>query len=217
MNKCAVIVSGGTIDSAFALSVFEQLEPGYVIGADKGLSFLHENQIMPTHIVGDFDSGDREVVDYYRNHTFVPIQEFNPIKDATDTEIALRLAIELGAKEIYLLGATGTRVDHVLGNIQILKIAHDAGVKAYIVDKYNKISLIEKELRLKKEDAFGDYFSVFPLGGEVKNLTIEGAFYPLYNHTLLPYDSLCVSNQIVGEVKITFLKGLVVFIESRDK
>ena len=216
MNKCAVIVSGGTIDSVFALSVFEQLEPGYVIGADKGLSFLHENQIMPTHIVGDFDSGSQEVVDYYRKHTLVPIQEFNPIKDATDTEIALRLAIELGAKEVYLLGATGTRMDHVLGNIQILKIAHDAGVKAYIVDKYNKISLIEKELRLKKEDAFGDYFSVFPLGGEVKNLTIEGAFYPLHDHTLMPYDSLCVSNQIVGEVRITFPKGCVVFIESRD-
>ena len=81
MNKCAVIVSGGTIDSAFALSVFEQLEPGYVIGADKGLSFLHENQIMPTHIVGDFDSEAQDVVDYYRKHTSVPIQEFNPIKN----------------------------------------------------------------------------------------------------------------------------------------
>ena len=171
---------------------------------------------MPTHIVGDFDSGSQEVVDYYRKHTSVPIQEFNPIKDATDTEIALRLAIELGAKEVYLLGATGTRMDHVLGNIQILKIAHDAGVKAYIVDKYNKISLIEKELRLKKEDAFGDYFSVFPLGGEVKNLTIEGAFYPLTNHTLLPYDSLCVSNRFEEEIKISFSEGLLILMETRD-
>ncbi len=216
MNKRAVIVSGGTIDGAFALSVIEKLAPEYVIGADRGLSFLHENQIMPTHIVGDFDSGEKEVVEYYRNHTSVPIQEFNPIKDATDTEIALRLAIELGAKEVWLLGATGTRVDHVLGNIQILKVAHDAGVKAYIVDKYNKISLIEKELRLKKEDAFGTYFSVFPLGGEVKHFKIEGAFYPLHDHTLTSYDSLCVSNQIVGELQITFPEGLVVFIESRD-
>ena len=217
MNKCAIIVSGGRIDSQFALGVLESKSWAYIIGADRGLSFLHHNQIMPTHIVGDFDSEAREVVDYYRDNTSVMIQEFNPVKDATDTEIALRLAIELGVTDVCILGATGTRMDHVLGNIQILKIAHDAGVKAYIVDEYNKISLIEKDLRLKKEEAFGDYFSLFPLGGEVENLTIEGAFYPLINHTLLPYDSLCVSNQFKeDEVRISFSEGLIILIESRD-
>lgn len=49
----------------------------------------------------------KEIGDYYRNETNVPIREFNPVKDASDTEIAIRLAMTLGAKEILILGATG--------------------------------------------------------------------------------------------------------------
>ena len=218
MSRRAVIVSGGRIGTEFGLSLLEQVQPEILIGADHGLLFLHENGIMPTHIVGDFDSISEDILDDYRKHTEIPIRQFQPVKDATDTEIALRLALELHAEEIWLLGATGSRIDHVLGNIQILKIAHDLGVCTYIVDEYNKISLIEKEKRLKKEEAFGAYFSIFPLGGAVEHVTIEGAFYPLYDHTLCPGDSLCVSNEIVDEtLKITFPEGLVIFVESRDE
>lgn len=218
MSRRAVIVSGGRIGTEFGLSLLEQVQPDFIIGADHGLLFLHENGIMPTHIVGDFDSISEDILDDYRENADIPIRQFNPIKDATDTEIALRQALELGAEEIWLLGATGSRIDHVLGNIQILKIAHDRGACAYIVDEYNKISLIEREKRLKKEEAFGAYFSIFPLGGAVEHVTIEGAVYPLYDHTICPYDSLCVSNRIENEMlKITFPEGIIIFIESRDK
>lgn len=217
MNKTAIIVSGGTIDKDFALNQVEQLNAEIVIGVDRGLEFLYRNQILPTYIVGDFDSVEPEVVEYYRSETNVPIRQFDPVKDASDTEIAIRLAIELGVNTIWLLGATGTRLDHVQANIQTLKIAHDAGVKAYILDGYNRISLIEKEFTLRKEEQYGEYFSVFPLGGEVPQYTMKGAKYPLDNHTLMPYDSLCVSNQVKEkEVQITFPKGLVVLMETRE-
>lgn len=137
-------------------------------------------------------------VSYYKEHTTVPIRKFNPVKDASDTEIAVRLALELKVKELWILGGTGTRIDHVLANIQVLKIPYDAGVEAYIVDVCNKISLIGKETCLKKEDAFGPYFSVFPLGGIVEHFSLEGAKYPLCDHTLCPYDSLCVMQSDSG-------------------
>ena len=217
MNKTAIIVSGGTIDQDFALKQVEQLKAEIIIGVDRGLEFLYQNQIMPTHIVGDFDSVEPEIVEYYRNETKVPIRQFDPVKDASDTEIAIRLAIELGVNRLWLLGATGTRLDHVLANIQTLKVAHDAGVKAYILDAHNRISLIAKECTLRKEEQYGEYFSVFPLGGEVPCFTIKGAKYPLENHTLMPYDSLCVSNQIKEkEVEITFPEGIVVLMETRE-
>lgn len=217
MNKCAVIVSGGSIDHSFALKIIKEKDPQYLIAVDRGLEFFRCSQIMPTHIVGDFDSVKKETVDYYRTVENILIREFNPVKDATDTEIAIRLAIEHGAEAIWILGATGTRLDHVMGNIQSLKIAHDAGVECYILDNYNRISLIEKEKHLTKKEAFGKYFSIFPLGGIVKNLSIEGAKYPLKEHTLMPYDSLCVSNQFEEEkVRITFSEGLIVLMETRD-
>lgn len=212
-----MIISGGTIKEEFALKMLEEIQPEYTIGVDRGLEFLYHNQILPTYIVGDFDSVQPEIIEYYRNETEVPIREFNPVKDASDTEIAVRLAIALGVENLYLLGATGTRLDHVMANIQVLKIPHDAGVNAYILDEYNKISLIEKEKILSRERQYGTYFSVFPMCGTIEDFSIEGAKYPLYHHTLVPYDSLCVSNQIQEEqVKITFPEGTVILMETRD-
>ena len=68
---------------------------------------MYEHQILPDYIVGDFDSTPEEIVSYYRNETRVPIRKFNPVKDASDTEIALRLCLELGRKHVLILGATG--------------------------------------------------------------------------------------------------------------
>jgi len=218
MNKKAVIISGGSIEETFAVEQIKKIEPEIIIGVDSGLAFLYHNQVMPTHIVGDFDSVAPEIISYYKEKTQIPIRQFNPVKDASDTEIAVRMAIELGVTNLWLLGATGTRLDHVMANIQVLKIALDAKMKTYILDCYNRISLVEKEAILSKEEAFGSYFSVFPLGGIVEGLSIEGAKYPLKNHTLRPYDSLCVSNQILEkEARITFLEGIIILMETRDR
>lgn len=217
MSRCAVIVSGGSIEEAFTTDFIKEKMPQYLIGVDRGLEFLYRSQMIPTHIVGDFDSVDKGVIAYYQENTDIPIRKFNPVKDASDTEIAVRLAIELGAVEIWLLGATGTRLDHVMANIQTLKIAHDAGVQAYIQDTHNRISIISGEKRLKRSQAFGKYFSVFPLGSIVKDFSIKGAKYPLTGHALCPYDSLCVSNQFAAEeVMISFPEGFVILMETRD-
>lgn len=216
MSKSGVIISGGHINREFADAFLEKEKPDVIIGADCGLRYLYDSNIYPTHIVGDFDSVPREVIDYYRSLHSIPIREFDPVKDATDTEIAIRYAIELGVEKLWILGATGTRVDHIIANIQSLKIALDAGVEAYLMDECNRIRLFRGATSLRKEEAFGDYFSVFPLGGSVEHFSISGAKYPLQDHTLCPFDSLCVSNEIEGEVHIAFPEGNVILIESRN-
>lgn len=218
MNKKGVIVSGGSINDSFAMQMIENIKPDYVIGVDSGLNFLYRNQLVPTHVVGDFDSVSPEVIAHYKSMKDIPIREFNPVKDATDTEIAVFLAAELGVKELYLLGATGTRVDHVMANIQILKLALDQGVKAYILDECNRISVWEKEIRLCESERFGKYFSLFPLGGDVEDVSIEGAEYPLEHYRMSPFESRCVSNEYKDdEVVITFPQGTIVLMETRDK
>ena len=217
MSKKAVIISGGSIDEAFALRQMKKIAPEIVIGVDSGLKFLYRNQITPTHIVGDFDSVDPRIIAYYEEETDIPIRRFNPVKDASDTEIAMKLAIELGANEAWILGGTGTRLDHVMGNIQMLKIGLDAGMKTYLMDPYNRISLVEKEICLEKKDAYGPYFSVFPLGGIISDFNIQGAKYPLEHFKLCPYDSRCVSNEYKEEkVNISFSEGIMILMETRD-
>ena len=219
MSKKIVIVSGGELEESFVLSELETLDSQFIIGVDKGMEFLYHHKILPSYIVGDFDSVDQKIGDYYRNETKVPIREFNPVKDASDTEIAIRLAMTLGAKEILILGATGGRIDHLWANVQSLAIPFKAGIDAVIMDTQNKIRLIGGgETHLKKGETYGPYFSVFPLGEEVYGFSIKGAKYPLDNHTLIPYDSLCVSNQFQeDEVTISFMKGIVILMETKDR
>lgn len=217
MSKCAVIVSGGTLCEELVLKTIGGLEHPCIIGVDKGVEFLYSHQIVPSYIVGDFDSLSEEIVTYYKEETHVPIREFNPVKDASDTEIAVRLGMTLGCSRLIILGATGGRMDHLWANVQILMIPFAAGVEAEIIDPQNRIRLIGGETHLRKEEAFGSYFSVFPLGETVYGFSIEGAKYPLTDHTLTPYDSLCVSNQIEEEgAIINFSNGVVILMETRD-
>jgi len=217
MSKRIIIISGGELNEEFVLSILEKEENQYVIGVDRGMEFLCRHQILPNYIVGDFDSVKKEIGDYYRNETNVPIREFNPVKDASDTEIALRLCLGLNRKKIVILGATGNRIDHLWANVQCLQIALEAGADACIMDAHNKIRLLDKTVTLKKEEAFGPYFSLFPLEQPVDAFNITGAKYPLTNHFLKPSDSLCVSNEFVeDEVEISFVYGKVILMETRD-
>lgn len=217
MNKKAIIISGGMLEEEVVQKVLSYRESVYVIAVDSGAAFLYRHQILPDYLVGDFDSLEEEILSYYRENTEIPIRQFDPVKDASDTEIAVRHAINEGYNEILILGATGSRLDHVWANVQVLTIAKQAGVEAVIQDAHNRIRLIDGETHLKKSHAFGPYFSVFPLGGAVEGFCIEGAKYPLHDHTLTPSDSLCVSNQIKGEeAVISFLSGIVILMETRD-
>ena len=221
MSKRSIIISGGELDEALTLSVLNDKEDRCVIGVDRGVEFLYYHQIMPDYIVGDFDSTMEEIRDYYRNETNVPVREYNPVKDASDTEIAIRLAMTLGSREMLILGATGGRVDHLWANVQSLMIPFKAGIDAKILDSQNMITIIgDGETYIRRDEAFGTYFSVFPFGEDVFGFNISGAKYPLKNHTLTPYNSLCVSNQIAedsDEAVISFMSGKVILMETRDK
>ena len=214
-----LIVSGGNINPDFALSYYEKNKFDRIIGVDNGLKFLYEHQILPTHIVGDFDTAKPELVAYYRARKEIEIRTYNPVKDSTDTQIAIELALELGSTSIVILGGTGSRLDHVLGNIQSLMLAKRTGVECEILDEHNRIRLISEETVLKKEEQYGNYVSLLPLTSVVDGVDLIGFKYPLKNHTFTSTGSagLGVSNEIVEEeARIRMREGVFILIESRD-
>ena len=203
----------------FALSFLENETFEQFIAVDNGLRFCYDNQIKPTWIVGDFDTAAPELVEYYQTQTDIPIRRFNPVKDSTDSQIAIELALELGSSEITLLGGTGTRMDHVLGNIQSLMLAKKKGVSCVILDEYNRIQLIDGETRLKKSEQYGKYVSLLPLTTEVTGVDLTGFKFNLTGHTFTSTGSagLGVSNEIIEDTaEIRVKSGIFVLIESRD-
>lgn len=211
------VISGGTIDDAFACRMIEEQKPQIIIAADSGMEFLYRSGINPDVIVGDFDSVCEGVLEYFRQQPDIKFEQLNPVKDDTDTESALRLAISMGAERITLLGAIGSRLDHVLGNIELLGIGLQENVQIELVDVQNRIRMVDKNISLKKAEQFGDYVSLIPYTQEVTHLFLEGFKYPLSDYCLKGFSSLGISNEVVEEEAfIRFDKGILLVIEARE-
>ena len=215
--KTAVIISGGSLDPDFALAFLREEKPELLIGADRGICFLKEKGIHPTHIVGDFDSASGDALEYFKQFPEIPIRTFNPVKDFTDTAIAMEFAMEEGADRIYILGGTGTRLDHVVANIKLLSHALERKKECILMDAHNRIRLIDQPLTIEKKKQYGKYVSLFAFGGQVKGLTLRGFFYPLTEYDMEAENPLGVSNEITAENgEISFSSGKLLVMESKD-
>lgn len=188
-----------------------------MIVCDRGLEALYQLKIIPNHVVGDFDSVSSEVLEFYKKQTQIIFHKFNAEKDNTDTDIALKLAIRLKSSKITILGALGKRMDHAIANIHILKDALEAEIPCQILDEYNRIYLINKEMTLSKDKVYGKYISLIPLTSMIEGLTLTGFKYPLNHYTLPIGTSLGISNEMIEDIAhIEMKKGILIVIESKD-
>lgn len=160
---------------------------------------------------------DESVIQLQQSEWDERIIRLNPVKDDTDTEFAIREAIRRGATEITILGATGTRLDHVLGNIHLLGIGLQENLQIELVDAHNRIRMIQGRRSIRRDEQFGKYVSLLPFGGDATGVTLRGFKYPLENATLESFSSLGISNEIVGDFgDIRIENGTALVIESRD-
>ena len=100
-----LIISGGHLDIAFLNKTLINFSYDTIIAVDKGLESLYLLKILPNHIVGDFDSVNKDIINFY-NAKDIPVHKYNPEKDYTDTDIAIKLAISLNSTSITIIGAT---------------------------------------------------------------------------------------------------------------
>lgn len=212
-----LIITGGTIEDDFALKYMEEWQPDYVLAADKGMEFCYRAGIKPDCIIGDYDSAEEEVLTYFRSKDGIEWHDYNPEKDYTDTEIAVMHAIEKKSSAVHILGATGTRLDHVIGNIQLLSKLSEHQMEGRIIDPCNRIRLVAGRAVLSREKQFGTYVSLLPLTTALKGVTLEGFKYPLTDAKITSDNTLGVSNEIIEEeAVVTIEDGIGILIESRD-
>ena len=116
--KDVIIVSGGNIHSDFALDFLQKNKKENVclIVADKGVEFFIKTDWVPDVAVGDFDSLSAAGEKYLDSLKETEIVRLKPEKDDSDTQSAVNFAIDRGAKNITIFGATGNRIDHLLAN-----------------------------------------------------------------------------------------------------
>lgn len=210
--KIAIVANGTINDLEFHKNIIKKCD--YIICADGASNYIYKMNINPNIIVGDLDSIDEQVKKYFLKEN-VRFETFPSKKDKTDTEISVDYALELGATEIVLLGVIGTRMDHSLGNINLLYYLLNKGIKASIVNENNEIHIITNEIEI--EGKKGDIISVIPCFGHVKGVTLNGLEYPLNDFYLEFGSSRGISNIMSNDkCKITLKEGFLLVIKSVD-
>ncbi|SIQ40863.1 MULTISPECIES: thiamine diphosphokinase [unclassified Paenibacillus] len=207
-----VIVSGGSLGS-WALDLLR--EDDYIIGADAGALFLVRQGIKPHLSLGDFDSVSREE----RNDIQAGSRElasFDPVdKNYTDTELAFRRGLELKPSSLLLLGATGSRLDHTMANVHLLRTAAEKGVSASIEDAANRVRVLPPGSALDVLGSRFEHISLLPLSLRVTGIRLIGFQYPLTDATLDLGQSLGISNALAAEAgTVSTADGWLLVMES---
>lgn len=204
----AVIIAGGTITDAEYIRALIN-ENDKIICADSGCHNAKKLEIVPDVVIGDFDSFLKDEAVFKEEIICLPTE-----KDRTDTHECVCYAIKKGADEIMLLAATGTRLDHTIANLHLLKVAMDAGVKMKIVNENNEIFLIDKECTISKKDGF--HLSLLPVG-RAEGISASGVYYPLTDGVMEFGNPYGVSNEFTeDEAKVSVKEGLLLAFLSRD-
>jgi len=211
-----LIITGGQIEDQFLTELILSQQYSMVIAADHGLTAADRLDISLDFIVGDFDSVEEPVIAKYREKS-TPIETFPTEKDKTDTEIAIEFALMHNPTGIDIVGATGSRLDHVLANIHLLMLPMQVGVTASILDPKNKIYLKKESFQVHKDKQYGNYVSLLPFTEKVTGLTLKGFKYPLDNVTLIAGSSLGISNEMKEEeARVEFSQGILFVFETKD-
>lgn len=92
-----LIVTGGMTTDEIITNVIKKGGYEVVIAVDSGTEFLYRAGIIPDIIVGDLDSANPDIIDYYRDFEYIDFCILKPEKDDTDTEHAIHEAIRRGA------------------------------------------------------------------------------------------------------------------------
>lgn len=190
--KC-LIVSGGTPPKETVLKK-HILDASLIIAADKAAELFDSICIFPHVLIGDFDSADATVVKRFSDSGVLLIT-LPCEKNETDTQAAVNYAIENGASDIVILGATGMRTDHTLANLSMLVRAKRAGADCRIIDEYSEIIAVEGECDIIGH--IGQTVSIIPFCGSI-TVCATNLKYPLRNLELCIDSSRGISNEILN-------------------
>lgn len=204
----AVIFAAGEFDGCD----YKKHENDYVIAADAGYLNAVKIGVEPDLVIGDFDSLGR--IPAHDNLKILPKE-----KDDTDTAYAVKCALGIGIKKIFIFGGLGGRLDHTLANIQMLSYMARRGVKGYLVGRSEVYSCVQNgEMIL--HGRCGQTVSVFSLSETSSGVYERGFKYTLEDAVIERTFPIGVSNEFAcerGEISVKSGELLVSSITDTDR
>ena len=189
-------------------------EDDLVIAADGGYRYLQDAGVRCDLLMGDLDSLPADTV------IGTETKRYDPIKDDTDTMLAVHHGLSLGYRKFLLFGVFGGRFDHTVGTLQTVAYLAEQGASVYAFEQTQdrrESSYITalKNGTLVFPDTASGYLSLIAWGGEAHGVTLEHLKYPLCDSVLQPHIALGISNEFLpGECAcVTVRDGLLLAVK----
>lgn len=174
-NKAAeaVIIANGQFPKhPVPLSYIE--EAAYIVCSDGAVNDFIARGGMPDAIVGDCDSISEE-----NRIRFAGILYPSSEQETNDLTKSVRFCVKNGRKEIVIVGGTGRREDHTIGNISLLA-EYEEIAKVIMVTDWGIFTPIHSTTEFKSYR--GEQVSIFAI--DPKALTTHNLLYPVDERVL---------------------------------
>lgn len=167
----AVILANGDYPSAsLPLKVLE--EAPYVVCCDGGANEYLAKGHLPDVIIGDGDSLSED-----NRLKYASLVRRNPDQETNDQTKAVQFLLAQGKKRIAIVGATGKREDHTIGNISLLMEYRRMGVEVRMYTDHGMFIPCKDACTFVCEE--GQQVSLFNF--TAKRLKAKGLAYPIYD------------------------------------
>ena len=185
--------------------------------ADGGANFAFKYGKMPEVIVGDLDSIEKKVLEYYKSKNIL-VKKFPKDKDFTDFELILKEINKISenknfVEKIFVVGGIGKRIDMTLSNLFIMEKYKNL----VFLQENEEIFYAEKSFILKNKKEYE--FSIIPISEKVEKLTLKGFKFETDKIDVKRESSRLVSNVIVeNEASVEFENGkLIIILKNNNK
>lgn len=201
----AIIVANGKFpEHEMPLNALHEAD--VVICCDGATSKALNFGITPDAIVGDLDSISPELRLKYSDRLF-----HDPDQNTNDQTKAVKWCLARNLKDITIIGATGLREDHTIGNVGLLPLYARMGAKVKtLTDNGTFIPLLESSLI---ESFKGQQISIFSPNHSTR-ITSENLKYPLMDMSLDEFWMGTLNESEGDSFKLEFDLGpLIIFLK----
>jgi thiamine pyrophosphokinase len=157
--------------------------------------------MQPDAIVGDMDSLNDDLANRFADRLYP-----DKSQETNDLTKAVTWCIEMGYKDIVIVGATGKREDHTLGNISLLA---DYAENANVI-MATDTGILQPLLKGTQILSFqGQQVSIFAIDPETE-ITSNGLRYPLRKTKLKNWWFATLNEALGNSFSLEFDKGRII-------
>lgn len=208
-HRRALVITGGSVLRTMPnLGAFD-----VIVAADSGVDSAFALGLVPHVVVGDLDSvsetGLRRVREAGIDVVVSPTD-----KDLTDTELALRHAVEMASTSVLVLSPGGGRLDHAHGVLASLANPDFAHVTVEAAIDTAHVTVLHGPASTHVPRRGSHLLALHAMNGAADGITTSGLRWNLSRESLHPWASRGVSNEMLGDIAaITVDHGALIVVQ----